>query len=114
MEANYKPDGIPSCIYILDGRERGREGVVSQCIHEVQDCEASFYWFPTNTLHWPQTLTCMHREWSVVGGVPPRAARTGQMEPPIMDSQKSRQPPYNGQTVHPLPILLKKGQPLNN
>ena len=35
-----------------------------------------------------------------------------------MGTLKSGQPPYNGQTVHPLPIYcpdtLKKGQPLNN
>ena len=41
------------------------------------------------------------------------------VEPLIMDTLKSGQPPYNGQTVHPLPIVytflpLKKGQPLNN
>ena len=36
------------------------------------------------------------------------------VEPLIKDTLKSGQPPYNGQTVHPLPIHSKKGQPLNN
>ena len=48
-------------------------------------------------------------------------ASTGKVKPLIMDTLKSGQPPYNGHTVHPLPIIivhtflpLKKGQPLNN
>ena len=41
------------------------------------------------------------------------------VEPLIMDTLKSGQPPYNGQPVHPLPIAHtflppKKGQLLNN
>ena len=39
------------------------------------------------------------------------------VEPLIVDILKSGQPPYNGQTVHPLSIYCqppKKGQPLNN
>ena len=39
------------------------------------------------------------------------------VEPLIMDTLKSGQPPYNGHTVHPLPIYClprKTGQPLNN
>ena len=39
------------------------------------------------------------------------------VEPPIMDTPKSRQPPYNRQTVCPLPVIFlppKNGQPLNN
>ena len=41
------------------------------------------------------------------------------VEPPIMDTLKSGQPPYNGHTAHSLPIVHtflppKKGQPLNN
>ena len=28
------------------------------------------------------------------------------VEPLIMDTLKSGQPPYNGQTVHPLPVIL--------
>ena len=42
------------------------------------------------------------------------------MEPLIMDTLKSGQPPYNGQTVRSLPFIvhaflpLKKGQPLKN
>ena len=47
-------------------------------------------------------------------------ASTGKVEPLIMDTLKSGQSPYNGQTIHPLltycPTFLppKKGQPLNN
>ena len=42
------------------------------------------------------------------------------LEPPIVDTPKSGQPPYNGQTVCPLPTTVcmleppKKGQPPNN
>ena len=32
------------------------------------------------------------------------------MEPLIMDALKSGQPPYNGQTVHPLPIILSTSE----
>ena len=42
------------------------------------------------------------------------------VEPPIVDTLKSGQPPYNGQTACPLPTTVcmleppKRGQPLNN
>ena len=50
----------------------------------------------------------------------PKVSDRYTVEPPIVDTPKSGQPPYNGQTACPLPTTvcmlepLKKGQPLNN
>ena len=64
-------------------------------------------------MHTIITQTMPHLSWSKMGRV-----RKITVEPLIMDTLKSEEPPYNGQTVHPLPIYCtvhtflppKKGQ----
>ena len=59
-----------------------------------------------------------HHQYNMLHSIKGAMAHT--VEPPIMDTPKSGQPPYNGQTVRPLPIIVHtflppiKGQHLNN